>query len=102
MKFIKAAVLVVALATATSTFADSRGNEELCHDVAESDLPIKRSLQEDPSSFKELLMYIDESEKNFRKKAGLREKAYWVFNRKDLPDDLFQKLSFLRCITMVQ
>ena len=102
MKIIRVVVLMLALITATATFADSRGDEELCHDVAESDLPIKRSLQKDPSSLKGLLMYIDESEKNLRKKAGLREKAYWVFNRKDLPDDLFQKLSFLRCIAMVQ
>jgi len=102
MKIIKTVVLVLALITATASHADNRGSEELCHDVAESDLDVKHGLQKDPSSFKGFLRYIDDAEKNPRIKEGLRDKAYWVFNRKDLPDDLFRKLSFLRCITMVQ
>ena len=49
MKFIKGLVLAVALAASSSVFANSQ--EELCHNAAESDIAIKRSLQKDPSSF---------------------------------------------------
>lgn len=102
MNMLKAMIFSTMLIASTATFADSRGNEELCHDVAESDLPIKQSLQKDPSSLKNFLRYIDEVEKNSRMKSGLRDKAYWVFNRKDLPDEIFLRLSVIKCLAMVQ
>ena len=43
MKFIKITMLTFALVASTATLAQSR--EELCHNAAESDIAIKRSLQ---------------------------------------------------------
>ena len=96
MKFIKITALVLALIASTSTLAQSR--EELCHNAAESDVVIKRSLQKDPSSFAGFLRYIDEAEKNPRMKAALREKAFWVYNRRSLPEEEFTRLSIVRCL----
>ena len=96
MKFIKSIAIFIALIAATSTFAQSR--EELCHNAAESDIAIKRSLQKDPSSFAGFLRYIDEVEKNPKIKAALREKAFWVYNRRSLPEEEFTRLSIVRCL----
>lgn len=96
MKFIKITALVLALVASTATLAQSR--EELCHTAAESDVVIKRSLQKDPSSFAGFLRYIDEVEKNPRIKAALREKAFWVYNRRSLPEGEFTRLSIVRCL----
>ena len=96
MKFIKITALVLALVASTATLAQSR--EELCHNAAESDIAIKRSLQKDPSSFAGFLRYIDEVEKNPRMKAALREKAFWVYNRRSLPEGEFTRLSIVRCL----
>ena len=96
MKFIKITALVLALVASTATLAQSR--EELCHNAAESDVVIKRSLQKDPSSFADFLRYIDEVEKNPRMKAALREKAFWVYNRRSLPEEEFTRLSITRCL----
>ena len=97
MKFIKSIVLALACTFATVSYAQSR--EELCHNAAESDVEIKRSLQKDPNSFADFLRYIDEVEKNPKMKAALREKAFWIYNRKHLSDADVRRLSFLRCIT---
>ena len=96
MKFIKITALVLALVASTATLAQSR--EELCHNAAESDIAIKRSLQKDPSSFAGFLRYIDEVEKNPKIKAALREKAFWVYNRRSLPEEEFTRLSIVRCL----
>ena len=96
MKFIKITALVLALVASTATLAQSR--EELCHNAAESDIAIKRSLQKDPSSFAGFLRYIDEVEKNPKMKAALREKAFWVYNRRSLPEEEFTRLSITRCL----
>ncbi len=96
MKFIKITALVLALVASTATLAQSR--EELCHNAAESDVMIKRSLQKDPKSFAGFLRYIDEVEKNPRMKAALREKAFWVYNRRSLPEEEFTRLSIVRCL----
>lgn len=96
MKFIKSVIFALVCSTATVTIAQSR--EELCHNAAESDVVIKRSLQKDPSSLADFLRYIDEVEKNPRMKAALREKAFWVYNRRNLPDDSFMRLSVTMCL----
>lgn len=96
MKFIKITALVLALVASTATLAQSR--EELCHNAAESDVVIKRSLQKDPNSFAGFLRYIDEVEKNPRIKAALREKAFWVYNRRSLREEEFTRLSIVRCL----
>lgn len=96
MKFIKITMLTFALVASTATLAQSR--EELCHNAAESDVMIKRSLQKDASSFVGFLRYIDEVEKNPKIKAALREKAFWVYNRRSLPEEEFTRLSITRCL----
>lgn len=97
MKFIKITMLTFALIASTVTLAQSR--EEICHNAAESDVAIKRSLQKDPNSFNDFLRYIDEAEKNLIMRNALREKAFWIYNRKHLSDVDVRRLSFLRCIT---
>lgn len=96
MKFIKSIALALACTFTVASYAQSR--EELCHNAAESDVEIKRSLQKDPNSFADFLRYIDEVEKNPKMKAALREKAFWIYNRKHLSDADVRRLSLLRCI----
>ena len=77
MKCIKIIMLTFALITSTTAIAQS--HEELCHNAAESDVEIKRSLQKDPNSFKDFLQYIDEAEKNPTMRNALREKKHSGF-----------------------
>ena len=51
MKFIKIAMFTFALIASTATLAQSR--EELCHNAAESDIAIKRSLQKTPIALRD-------------------------------------------------
>ena len=97
MKAIKITTLAVTLAVSTISYA--KNSEELCHNVAESDVVIKKSLQKDPSSFAGFLRYIDEAEKNPKIKAALREKAFWVYNRRNLTDEEFTRLSVIWCLS---
>lgn len=96
MKFLKAVFLASSLLLASISYA--QGPEEICHNAVKSDLNIKRQLTENPESLKELLQYINNSSAKSLMKEMLREKAFWVYNRRDLPNDKFSQLSFAICM----
>jgi len=100
MKFIKVATLVLALSV--SAVVSAKGVEEFCHDVANADVDVKQLFQEDTNALKGILEQVNKSEKNPKIKAALRERVYWVYNRKDLSDELLRKLSFLQCSVRMQ
>ena len=100
MKFTKIAGIATAVLISFSLHAES--NEELCSNVADRDVVIKNQFQRDAKELKNLLQLIDESDSKPRNKVRLREKAYWVYNRKEIDDGSFRRLSFLKCITSVQ
>ena len=96
MKFIKGLVLAVALAVSSSVFAKSQ--EEVCYNTVEVEVELKRAFNSHPDQFN---IYIDLLEKHKVAsdiKKRIRESAYWIYNRKNLSDEDFRRLSFLRCL----
>ena len=96
MKFIKGFILTVALTLSFSVFAKSQ--EEVCYNTVEVEVELKRAFNSHPDQFN---IYIDLLEKhkvasNIKKR--IRESAYWIYNRKNLSDEDFRRLSFLRCL----
>ena len=96
MKFVKGFILTVALTLSFSVFAKSQ--EEVCYNTVEVEVELKRAFNSHPDQFN---IYIDLLEKHTVAsdiKKRMRETAYWVYNRKDLSDEDFRRLSFLRCL----
>ena len=95
MKFIKTAIFITVLALAFAVSAKS--SEEVCYDAVKNDLVLKQMILDNPSNLQGFLDHIEKGKHNPSLKAFMREKAFWVFNRKDVSEELFSKLSFLRC-----
>ena len=98
MKFIKGFILTVALTLSFSVFAKSQ--EEVCYNTVEVEVEVelKRAFNSHPDQFN---IYIDLLEKHKVAsdiKKRIRESAYWIYNRKNLSDEDFRRLSFLRCL----
>ena len=96
MKFIKGFILTATLVLATSVFANTQ--EEVCYNSVEVEVELKRAFNSHPDQFN---IYIDLLEKHKVAsdiKKRIRESAYWIYNRKNLSDEDFRRLSFLRCL----
>ena len=96
MKFIKGFILTATLVLVTSVFANTQ--EEVCYNSVEVEVELKRAFNSHPDQFN---IYIDLLEKHTVAsdiKKRIRESAYWIYNRKNLSDEDFRRLSFLRCL----
>ena len=96
MKFIKGLTLATTLVLAPSVFANTQ--EEVCYNSVEVEVELKRAFNSHPDQFN---VYIDLLEKHKVAsdiKKRIRESAYWIYNRKNLSDEDFRRLSFLRCL----
>ena len=96
MKFIKGLVLAVALAVSSSVFAKSQ--EEVCYNAVEVEVELKHLLSANAEEFNLYLELLDKHKVAPMIKKRMRETAYWVYNRKNLSDEDFRRLSFLRCL----
>jgi hypothetical protein len=97
MKFIKGFILTATLVLATSVFANTQ--EEVCYNSVEAEITLKRLLNLHPGKLSVYLEILDKRNATPEVKKRLRETAFWVYNRKDLPENDFKELSFMRCIT---
>ena len=97
MKFIKGFILAVALVLATSVFANTQ--EEVCYNSVEAEVTLKRLLNLHPDKLSVYLEILDKRNTTPEVQKRLREAAFWVYNRKDLPETDFRELSFMKCIT---
>ena len=97
MKVFKVATIAIALIASTASFAS--GIEEACKEVAETDVRIKQVLQEDPSSLEDLLKMVDSTKSHPKVKSNMRERIFWSYNRRDLSDELLERMAFIRCLT---
>lgn len=100
MKFIKAVIVAGSITASAGVYAQSA--EEVCHNAAQSDLGLKHLFIKHPNT---LHIYIDliknRKDVSAEIKMRMRETAYWVHNRKDLSDEGFIRLAFLRCFNMI-
>ena len=96
MKFIKGFILAATLVLATSVFANTQ--EEVCYNSVEAEITLKRLLSLHPDKLNVYLEILDKRNTTPEVKKRLRESAFWVYNRKDLPETDFRELSFRRCI----
>ena len=92
---VKALVLAAPLVFALS--AQAAGQEELCSQVAESDVRMKVLMTKDDRFFDFTLTELNSSDSANKEK--LREKLFFIHNRLHLSNKEFKRLSFLRCIT---
>lgn len=97
MKFIKGFILTATLVFATSVFANTQ--EEVCYNSVEAEITLKRLLNLHPDKLSIYLEILDKRNTTPEIKKRLRETAFWVYNRKDLPENDFRELSFMRCVT---
>ena len=97
MKFIKGFILTATLVLATSVFANTQ--EEVCYNSVEAEITLKRLLNLHPDKLSVYLEILDKRNATPEVKKRLRETAFWVYNRKDLPENDFRELSFMRCVT---
>ena len=51
-----------------------------------------------PEAFSRFLEKNQQSNYDAKFKARLRERAYWVYNRRTLSDEDIQRLSFIQCL----
>ena len=99
MKFILAIVLNLALVCG-STYA--QGTEEICHTSASNDVELKRFFNSNPKAFPQYLELLEGSKYPSKMKARLRERVYWVYNRRSMSDEDVERLSFIRCLIEMQ
>ncbi len=100
MKFIKAAVLSVFLSVPVISAA--MGTEELCNLSAERSVELKHFFNSYPEAFSRFLEKTQQSKHDAKFKARLRERAYWVYNRRTLSDEDIQRLSFIQCLIEIK
>lgn len=99
MKFILAIALSFALICGN---AYAQGTEEICHISASNDVKLKRFFNSNPKAFPRYLELLEESKYPSKMKVRLRERVYWVYNRRSMSDEDVQRLSFIRCLVEMQ
>ena len=95
MKFISTLALSFALICGN---AYAQGTEEICHTSASNDVELKKFFNSNPKAFPRYLELLEERKDSARMKARLRERVYWVYNRRTLSDEDIQRLSFIQCL----
>ena len=99
MKFISA-IALAAVFTVSNSYA--QGTEEICYTSASNDVELKKFFNSNPKAFPRYLELLEERKDSARMKARLRERVYWVYNRRSMSDEDVQRLSFIRCLIEMQ
>ena len=99
MKFISTLALSFALICGN---AYAQGTEEICYTSASNDVELKKFFNSNPKAFPRYLELLEERKDSAQMKARLRERVYWVYNRRGMPDEDVQRLSFIRCLIEMQ
>ena len=96
MKLIKSAV--VSMFLFMPLLSTAMGTEELCNLSAERSVELKHFFNSHPKAFSRFLEETQQSNHDTKLKARIRERAYWVYNRRTMPDEDVQRLAFIRCL----
>ena len=96
MKFIKSIALALACTFTAASYA--QGTEELCNLSAERSVELKHFFNSHPEAFTRFLEKNQQSNHDAKFKARIRERAYWVYNRRTMPDEDIQRLAFIKCL----
>ena len=96
MKLIKSAV--VSMFLFIPLLSPAMGTEELCNLSAERSVELKHFFNSHPKAFSRFLEETQQSNHDTKLKARIRERAYWVYNRRTMPDEDVQRLAFIRCL----
>ena len=96
MKLIKSAVVSIFLFM--PLLSTAIGTEELCNLSAERSVELKHFFNNYPNAFSRFLEETQQSNHDTKLKARIRERAYWVYNRRTMPDEDVQRLAFIRCL----
>lgn len=96
MKLIKSAV--VSMFLFMPLLSPAMGTEELCNLSAERSVELKHFFNSHPKAFSRFLEETQQSNHDTKLKARIRERAYWVYNRRTMPDEDVQRLAFIRCL----
>ena len=96
MKLIKSAV--VSMFLFMPLLSTAMGTEELCNLSAERSVELKHFFNNYPNAFSRFLEETQQSNHDTKLKARIRERAYWVYNRRTMPDEDVQRLAFIRCL----
>lgn len=96
MKFIKSAVVSIFLFM--PLLSTAMGTEELCNLSAERSVELKHFFNSHPKAFSRFLEENQQSNHDAKLKARIRERAYWVYNRRTMPDEDVQRLAFIQCL----
>ena len=96
MKLIKSAV--VSMFLFMPLLSPAMGTEELCNLSAERSVELKHFFNSHPKAFSRFLEETQQSNHDTKLKARIRQRAYWVYNRRTMPDEDVQRLAFIRCL----
>ncbi|MCZ2397818.1 MAG: hypothetical protein LC100_14910 [Chitinophagales bacterium] len=96
MKFVTPLVLVATLSFAAS--AQAQGTEELCHRSAENIVRMKQLMKIDPLFLPSALEDNSKSKSKQVVKDLVRERLFYAYNRKDMPDKDVWQLAFIDCL----
>ena len=100
MKLIKSAV--VSMFLFMPLLSPAMGTEELCNLSAERSVELKHFFNNYPKAFSRFLEETQQSNHDTKLKARIRERAYWVYNRRTLSDEDIQRLSFIQCLIEIK
>ena len=96
MKLIRSAV--VSMFLFMPLLSPAMGTEELCNLSAERSVELKHFFNSHPKAFSRFLEENQQSNHDTKLKARIRERAYWVYNRRTMSDEDVQRLAFIRCL----
>ena len=96
MKLIKSAV--VSMFLFMPLLSTAMGTEEICNLSAERSVELKHFFNNYPNAFSRFLEETQQSNHDTKLKARIRERAYWVYNRRTMSDEDVQRLAFIRCL----
>ena len=96
MKLIKSAV--VSMFLFMPLLSTAMGTEELCNLSAERSVELKHFFNSHPNAFSRFLEETQQSNHDTKLKARIRERAYWVYNRRTMSDEDVQRLAFIQCL----
>ena len=99
MKSIKVLICATALVFSFSASATgTEGVEELCHQLAETNVTLKHAMKEDAGFLQYALDDAAKSKISADSKAQLRERYFYVHNRLNLSDTDMRRLSLVACL----
>lgn len=91
-------ILAATCLTLISLTSHAGGKEELCSNIAMTNIRIKDNLNESKNYLPEMLKKIKTSNEDKEFQATARERLFFVNNRKNLSDEDLRTISLMHCM----